>query len=113
MGMMLAVTHTATNEEGGNEIRETLLVTDSAALQNGWAKVQARGVSHNSKWDGLHKQIIQDSLGGRSPEQVKLIKVKAHRKWKDAILPFDEEHIHGNGVADQVADLVHYESPLR
>jgi hypothetical protein len=61
-------------------------------------------VSHNAKWDGLHKQLIQDSLGSRSPEHIHMTKVKAHRQWRNATSPCDEEHIHGNSVADQVAD---------
>ena len=100
MGMMLAVTHST--YEGHDPIIR--IVTDSAALLKGWEKVQHRGVSHNSKWDGLHKQLIQDSLGERHPTQILLTKVKAHRKWQDAASPQDEVHIHGNSVADQVAD---------
>jgi ribonuclease HI len=68
IGMMLAVTH-AEPSSGDPQIR---IVTDSAALLNGWQRVQHRGVSHNSKWDGLHKQLIQDSLGDRRPEHIVL-----------------------------------------
>ena len=100
MGLMLAVTHTTSMGDDPS----INIVTDSAALLKGWERVQSRGVSHNSKWDGLHKQLIQDSLGERLPQHIILTKVKAHRKWQNAENPEDECHIHGNAVADQAAD---------
>ncbi len=82
------------------------VVTDSAALLNGWARASACGPSFNRRWDGLYKQAIADGKSGASVLSICLHKVKAHREIADAISPQDASWIHGNRVADAVANRI-------
>jgi hypothetical protein len=80
------------------------VITDSAALLNGWARASARGPSFGRRWDGLYKQAFAKGISGEIISSVALHKVKAHQKIAPHLSEQEQRWIHGNSIADAVAN---------
>jgi ribonuclease HI len=80
------------------------VITDSSALLHGWARATLKGPSFGRKWDGLYKQAISMGITGQIVSAVALHKVKAHQHIRDDLSDQQQRWIHGNAVADAVAN---------
>jgi hypothetical protein len=73
-------------------------------MRMGWLRTQFQGTDFRKKWDGLWKQCLEEWVGKITPTNIQVHKVKAHRKASDGVDETDTRWIHGNCVADAVAN---------
>ena len=103
MGLMVALKCLPPDERDQPDTQVNI-ITGSAAMRQGWLRTRAQGTDYRKRWDGLWKQCLEEWLGKIKPANIHGHKVKAHRQASDGIDETDTRWIHGNSVADGVAN---------